>query len=363
MSDTAKFIPGRELSRSLAMSLLPRLRGIFPETPLTLALIGPGSDVLGFDTHRSMDHDWGPGVTLLVPHDQVETVSCSFDEHLDQLLPAEICGHPARFSMHPDGTSKVDANGTGHRVRTTSVPELLQSTLFISSMREMSDAVWLSTPMQTLLELSAGEVFVDDSGDLTDLRRQLRFYPDHIWRYQLAGIWMRIAQVQPFVGRCFETGDILGAATIARGIILDLMRIGLLQSRQYAPYAKWLGAAFAKSDNDPTIVRVLNDALEHTTDFRSLERSINLVGSAMIGTLNALDLIAEVDPEPYQFWDRPFMVLRAEEVALGLKESIRDYSLGQIRATLGGIDVISDSTDALGSAEFRLAVRTMFDVR
>ncbi|GAA3432841.1 hypothetical protein [Kutzneria kofuensis] len=45
------------------VELLPKLRGI----PHAAARIGHGSEVLGFDTDRSRDHDWGPFVQIFVP--------------------------------------------------------------------------------------------------------------------------------------------------------------------------------------------------------------------------------------------------------------------------------------------------------
>lgn len=361
MSDSAGFVPGRALAQRLAEALEPRLREVFPNVPVTLALIGPGSDVMGFDTLRSMDHDWGPRVTLLVPEDLTGYVQQRFDEQFVDLVPPDIAGFPTRFSLHPDGTALNDAQGTEHRIRITSMPELLRSTVLVDSIDEMSNAVWLATPMQVLIELTAGEVFVDDSGELTEVRRRLDFYPDHIWRYQLAGLWMRISQVQPFIGRCFETGDRSGAATIALGVVRDMMRIALMQSRLYAPYAKWLGTAFATSAIGQRLAPVLDGDSLHLSDFHTLERSINLAGSGIVQQLNDLALIAEFDPTPFQFWDRPFMVLPAEQIAHALKESVKGYGFERFEATLGGIDIITDSTDALGSHEFRVAVRSMFE--
>lgn len=61
MDQLASFVPGRDLARELAAILEPALRHQFTGVPLALAHLGPGSEVLGFDTSRSMDHDWGPG--------------------------------------------------------------------------------------------------------------------------------------------------------------------------------------------------------------------------------------------------------------------------------------------------------------
>lgn len=50
---TAAFIPGRELSRLFYREQVrPLLDASWPGLAHTAALIGPGSDVLGFDTAR-----------------------------------------------------------------------------------------------------------------------------------------------------------------------------------------------------------------------------------------------------------------------------------------------------------------------
>lgn len=357
---TASFIPGLELSRRLAKALEPGLRSAFPDLPLALAFIGPGSDVLGFDTSRSMDHDWGPRVSVVVPSPEIDMVRRRFDELSDMLLPSEIAGFPTRVSWHPDDTAKLDATGSEHRVHITSVERLIQSTLSIDGLDRMNDAVWLSTPMQSLLEITAGEVFLDDTGELTDLRNKLAFYPDHILRFQLAGLWMRVSQVQPFIGRCFEVGDQVGAETVLLGIVRDFMRIGLLQSRRYAPYAKWLGTAFARSEVVKHVSSDLDAAVQNPGNYAVLEVALNRAGSELIRQLNSLELIPEIDQHAFQFWDRPYMVLPAERIALLLKESVAGSGLHRFDQVLGGIDVITDSTDALTSSDYRKAVRRMF---
>jgi hypothetical protein len=42
----------------------PILAQSFPDLVYSAALIGLGSEVLGFDTPQSMDHDWGPRLML-----------------------------------------------------------------------------------------------------------------------------------------------------------------------------------------------------------------------------------------------------------------------------------------------------------
>ncbi len=58
----AAFMPGIELSKVLyEEAVRPILRGLFPGLRYAAARVGAGSEVLGFDTPRSADHEWGRG--------------------------------------------------------------------------------------------------------------------------------------------------------------------------------------------------------------------------------------------------------------------------------------------------------------
>jgi hypothetical protein len=124
----------------------------------------------------------------------------------------------------------------------------------------ISDADWLGTPSQLLAEATAGAVFEDMTGELTLARERLRWYPDDVWLYLLGCQWRRIDQEEPFVGRTGEVGDDLGSAVITARLVRDLMRLCFLIERRYAPYAKWLGTAFARLHCGPTLIPMLREA-------------------------------------------------------------------------------------------------------
>ena len=59
------FTPGLELSRAFFAEIVrPLLVDRFPELRYGAALLGSGSEILGFDTEMSTDHNWGPRVDL-----------------------------------------------------------------------------------------------------------------------------------------------------------------------------------------------------------------------------------------------------------------------------------------------------------
>jgi hypothetical protein len=84
------FIPGLELSHQYYWQIVrPLLDQHFPGLPHAAGLIGPGSEVLGFDTEMSMDHHWFPKVQIFLRNEDIdfssqiyETLRWNFPQHL-----------------------------------------------------------------------------------------------------------------------------------------------------------------------------------------------------------------------------------------------------------------------------------------
>ena len=88
------FTPGLELCRRFyEKAVHPLLEQHFPDLPYAAALIGPGSDVLGFDTEMPMDHFWGPRLQIFL-RDQDIPFASRIDEILRNSLPHLFEGFP-----------------------------------------------------------------------------------------------------------------------------------------------------------------------------------------------------------------------------------------------------------------------------
>ncbi len=72
----APFIPGLELAGAFFAEVVrPLLAEAFPQLPHAAALLGSGSEVLGYDSARSTDHNWGPRLQIfLAPGDAAATL-------------------------------------------------------------------------------------------------------------------------------------------------------------------------------------------------------------------------------------------------------------------------------------------------
>jgi hypothetical protein len=339
--DQPAFIPGIELARRYwHEAVAPIIDELLPDVPRAAARLGAGSDVLGLDTERSTDHGWGPRVIVLFDDDfdlgrerRIELLKA-----IDARIPAAFLGYPTHFVASEGGPER-------HQVMLTTVREWFTAALGFDPRPRISDTDWLAAPSQLLLEATAGGVFEDATGELTRARERLRWYPDDVWLYLLGCQWRRIDQEEPFVGRAGEVGDDLGSAVIAARLVRDIMRLCFLIERRYAPYAKWLGTAFARLDCGPTLVPMLRETLA-AADWQAREAALVPAYEHVGGMFNALGVTEPLETAMRMFYSRPFRVLGSGRFVDACMEKTPLRRLGYT----GSVDQFADSTDVLSNA-------------
>ncbi|RKE22913.1 uncharacterized protein DUF4037 [Streptomyces sp. TLI_171] len=348
---------GIELARALhEEAVRPLLESAYPQLRYAAARIGAGSEVLGFDTARSADHDWGPRLQLFLTPEDARRHGRAITELLAERLPRRIRGWSTHYRRTGDPLNPVShlepAHGpvVDHRVTVHDLPGWLTTHLDPRAARWTDTAPtptdWLALPQQRLAEFTGGAVFHDDLGLLTATRARLAHYPDQVRRYLLASQWQRIAQEEAFVGRCAEVDDDLGAAVVTARLVRDLMRLAFLMHRCYAPYSKWLGSAFARLDTDPALAPALRAALA-APDHASRERHLCEAYESAARTHNSLGLTEPLDPTRRSYHSRPYQVLHADRFAQALRRTVTDPELRDL-PLIGAVDQWADNTDLLG---------------
>lgn len=337
------FVPGRDLCAAFYRDVLAPVLDV----PHSAGLLGPGSDVLGYDTERSTDHDWGPRALILVA--EGERQRCR--ERIRGVLPATYGGWSV--SMGHDGLPPEP------RVDVLSPSEWLRSQFgFDPTSRPLSAADWLLLPQQRILGVVAGAVFADDTGVLGAARALLARYPDDVWWWLVAALWRRLDQEEPFVHRTAEVGDALGSAVLAARQVRDCMRLALMLGRRHAPYSKWLGTASAGLPDHDGLGRALGAAVA-TPDLPEREAALGAAYTALGTRFNDVYPGEPVDASLRPFWDRPARVLGADRFARAALGEVRDQGLRQF-PLIGSVDHLADSTDVLGNPVLVAALRPIY---
>jgi len=345
------FIPGLKLSQYVyEEAVRPILEKHFPALPYSAALISTGSEVLGFDTPQSMDHDWGPRLMLFLVEADIDTYRPQMEQVLSRELPSSVHGIPLDMAIVLRSDHAPDPQTLGnlasHSIRLHTVRGFVRSILKVEFDQEWRASDWLTFPSQHLRSLTRGQVFHDGLGQLTALRAKLIYYPQDVWLYLLAAQWQHIDQEEPFMGRCGQAGDELGSRLVAARLVRDLMRLCFLMERQYAPYIKWLGTAFAQLACADQLTPLLMQVLEAST-WEARQKPLCAAYELVAEMHNRLGITEPLSPKVSQFYERPFLVLHANRFVEAIRSHTTDDEVRALPEHLGSVDQFTDSTDAL----------------
>jgi hypothetical protein len=224
--------------------------------------------------------------------------------------------------------------------------------------RALEPADWLSISEQKLLTITSGAIFHDEI-DLSEMCDRFAYYPRDVWLFQLASVWTRIGQEEHLAGRAGYVGDEIGARIIASRLVRDAMRLCFLMERRYAPYPKWLGSAFAKLDAAEEFMPIFRQVL-NAGDWQERDRPLAMMYEALARKHNRLQITRALTEKAAPFFGRPFSAIELHgPFADTLRAEIQDDHLRQLEP-IGGIDLMSDSTDLVSHVVWREKVRALY---
>jgi hypothetical protein len=353
-----KSITGLELSeRYFLEDVQPILSSSFPRLEYSSGLIGSGSEVLGFDDEMSRDHHWGPRLILFLTDTDYTNLSSSIDRSLKQNLPATCHGYPTNFSkadktgvrlMESDSTGEID-----HLIEIVTTREYFHSLLGIDIYDKLSNVDWLSFPQQILLSIQSGRIFHDQIG-LKDIRGKLNYYPHDIWLYLMASSWQRIGQEEHLAARAWLTGQDIGFSIIACRLVRDIMQLGFLLEKKYAPFAKWLEQSFVKLDCSKALMPYLSEIV-NSSNMRSRQQNLCRAFESLASIHNDLSITKPIRSECREWHNRPFRAIHGGQAAEIIAASFHDDGMRSIirKGLIGNIDQISDNTEVLENSLLR----------
>ncbi len=362
------FMPALELNRRFYTELVrPALDHYFPNLPHAAALIGYGSEVLGFDTEMSTDHNWFPRVFLFLRDEELELAS-PIKEMLSRELPHEFLGFPVDSIPAPDdpGTRLMKRKSKGlvdHQVVLTTLHDFALENLAWDSSSPLSPVDWLTFPSQVLRTMTAGSVYFDNVGELSRFRENLAWYPHDVWLYLMASTWDRIGQEEHLMPRAGFIGDELGSTLIGSQLVRDVMSLCFLMVKQYAPYPKWFGSGFkllaCAEDLTPNMWRV-----QQAKSWQAREIALNSACELLVRMHNALGITDRLPDKVSAFHGRPFKIIHGDIIAGAIARCITNPEVRRIseKGLIGGLDQFSDNSELRSNvARWRLALKKLYD--
>ncbi len=341
------FIPGVELNRMFFHEAIkPLMEQYFPRLKYSAGLMGEGSDVLGFDTEQSMDHNWGPRGILFVSEQNLKKYSEKIHRLLAQHLPVTFQGFSTNFTrprqsylvqqMQPKARGPVN-----HLVKVFSIRSFFEYYLGFNPYRKVTLKDWLTFPQQALLEVTSGTVYYDGLGRLEEIRNKFSYYPRDIWLYILKIQWDKIANELSYPGRSAQVGDEIGSSLITSRMIDRIMTMCFFLEKKYVPYSKWFGTAFLRLSHAPSMIPVLVGVL-HAPSWEERERLLGLAYQQLATLHNQLRITKPLTTELSDFHGRGYKVLDVGLYISEINRSIRDPKLKHMKYPLGCIDQFVD---------------------
>jgi hypothetical protein len=347
------FTPGLELSKQFYRDVIrPILETNYAHIKHTAALIGDGSDVLGFDSLLSTDHDWGPRVMLFLS----ETDYSDFSETMDQVIRKNLPKSFLGYTIEPKNTTK-----SVHGFQILTIRDYILEYLGFDIQNELEPADWLTFTEQKLCAITKGAIFWDGVG-LDRVRHRFEYYPRDVWLYLLASGWTRIGQEEHLMGRAGSASDEIGSALIAARLVRDLMRLCYLMEKEYAPYAKWFGVAFTQLAIAKDLVPIFKKVLT-ANEWVERQKYLIMAYEIVAKKHNTLGITKSLDDKVNNFYERPFLVIGGGRFAQAIKEQIKDpaVKLLQNKRLIGSVDQFSDSTDILTETKWRKVLRQLYE--
>ncbi len=347
------FVSGLDLSRRFFREIVrPLLASAFPNLHYAAALLGPGSEVLGFDTEMSIDHDWGPRLFLFLCEGDAEQGD-AIGNLLSQQLPETFADFPVSLPNPILPKIRIMTRPLTGRIKHRIIPITMRNFVRVQLGYDLTQPLrasdWLMFPSHALGELVAGEVYHDDVGELTALRTHFAWYPHDVWMYLLASGWQRIGQEEHLMPRAGFVGDELGSALIGSRLVRDIMNLCFLLEKQYAPYPKWFGTAFQRLPSAKELGPLLWRAQQASTWSERAE-TLARAYEGLARMQNALRTCRTLPATVSLFYGRPFPVIHGEQFAQALVEQMTDPAVQHIakHRLIGNINQWSDNTDMEG---------------
>jgi len=199
------------------------------EKRIAVGLVGQGSECFGFDDNISMDHDFGPSFCMWLTEEDYNDIGLKLLAFY-KALPTEYLGLSRNITLHG-----------GQRVGVFRIGDFYRA--FIGKKTaDLSLSEWMYLPEHFLAVATNGEIFRDDLGEFSKIRKDLlAYYPEDVRIKKIASRAAAMAQSGQYnYSRCMRRGEIVAARLSLDEFIRNTISMVYLLNKSYTPFYKWM---------------------------------------------------------------------------------------------------------------------------
>lgn len=214
----------KEYGREMIHSRFPEYENV-----IAVGIAGPGSDCFGFDDKISRDHDWGAGFCLWLDDETYDKIGFELARAYSE-LPDEIDG-VKKYPVRPYGKDRFGVM----KISDFFLP------LTGSKGAPESNIQWLNIPDFALATAVNGEIFRDDPGKFTEIRKKIMNMPDDVRLKKISARAIAMAQSGQYnFSRCMLHGEKAAAALALSEFVREAAILCYTLEGRYAPFYKWI---------------------------------------------------------------------------------------------------------------------------
>lgn len=228
---------GLEVSKEFFyQKILPILNEKFDDLLPYMAcgLVGEGSECFGLDDDISKDHDFGPGFCIWLP----DRVYRENKERFDLLKQVELSYKGMGRELNEETSSRLGVFSI----------ESFYYRYTASYTFPMDDMAWLRLPENHLATATNGQIYFDNYGEFTRIRKYLKdFYPKDVFYKKLAAYMAEMGQSGQYnFVRSMKRGDKLSAFFSKARFVEASFGALFLLAGEYKPYYKLTAKSLKK---------------------------------------------------------------------------------------------------------------------
>ena len=226
-NSNSKRLTGLERAEIVAKYTSEFIKVKYPDlySRICLALVGVGSECLGFDDEISEDHDFSSQCQLFLDDSDYKTYKSDLESSL---------------KIFCKDLESLTSNLKDVNVEIMPISNFYKYyTLFENGPKTESE--YRKVPMDLLCVATNGKVFLDNLGKFSEIRnRLLNFYPEDIRLKKIAFQLNKMAQSGQYnYSRMIKRGDTV-SANIAQGeFVKHYLEFVHLLNKKYMPFYKW----------------------------------------------------------------------------------------------------------------------------